>query len=49
MSSALNGFVYAICKRSKEWDLNKKKVEELLCLLVFVWSSRSEIHVYDPV
>ena len=25
------------------WDLNKKKVEELLCLLVFVWSPRSEV------
>ena len=24
------------------WDLNEKKVEELLCLLVFVWSPRSE-------
>ena len=24
------------------WDLNKKKVEELLYLLVFVWSPRSE-------
>ena len=24
------------------WDLNKQKVEELLCLLVVVWSSRSE-------
>ena len=24
------------------WDLNKQNVEELLCLLVFVWSSRSE-------
>ena len=24
------------------WDLNKQKVEELLCLLVFVWSPRSE-------
>ena len=24
------------------WDLNEKKVEELLYLLVFVWSSRSE-------
>ena len=25
------------------WDLNKKKVEELLYLLVFVWSPRSEV------
>ena len=24
------------------WDLNEKKVEELLYLLVFVWSPRSE-------
>ena len=24
------------------WDLNEQKVEELLCLLVFVWSPRSE-------
>ena len=25
------------------WDLNEKKVEELLYLLVFVWSPRSEV------
>ena len=24
------------------WDLNEQKVEEFLCLLVFVWSSRNE-------
>ena len=24
------------------WDLNEQKVKELLCLLVFVWSPRSE-------
>ena len=23
------------------WDLNEQKVEEFLCLLVFVWSPRS--------
>ena len=25
------------------WDLNEKKVEELLYFLVFVWSRRSEV------
>ena len=25
------------------WDLNEKKVEDLLYLLIFVWSLRSEI------
>ena len=25
------------------WDLNEKKVKELLYLLVFVWSPRSEV------
>ena len=25
------------------WDLNEKKVEELLYLLVFIWSPRSEV------
>ena len=24
------------------WDLNEKKVEEFICLLVFVWNPRSE-------
>ncbi len=24
------------------WDLNEQKVEELLCLLVFVWSPKSD-------
>ena len=24
------------------WNLNERKVEELICLLVFVWSPRSE-------
>ena len=28
---------------SRLWDLNEKKVEELLYLLVFVWSPRSEV------
>ena len=27
---------------SRLWDLNEQKVEEFLCLLVFVWSPRSE-------
>ena len=27
---------------SRLWDLNKRKIEELLYLLVFVWSPRSE-------
>ena len=25
------------------WDLNEQNVEELLCVLIFVWSPRSEI------
>ena len=28
---------------SWSWDLNEKKVEEVLYLLVFVWSLRSEV------
>ena len=27
---------------SRLWDLNEQKVEKFLCLLVFVWSLRSE-------
>ena len=27
---------------SRLWDLDEKKVEELLCLIVFVWSPRRE-------
>ena len=27
---------------SRLWDLNEQKVEEILCLFVFVWSPRSE-------
>ena len=36
-------FTVKLMDISRLWDLNKKKVEELLYLLIFVWSSRSEV------
>ena len=35
-------FTVELMDVSRLWDLNEKKVEELLHLLVFVWSPRSE-------
>ena len=35
-------FFHQAVPESRQWGLNKRKVEELLFLLVFVWSPRSE-------
>ena len=42
--ACIKQFTAELMDDSRLWDLNEKKVEELLYLLVFVWSPRSEVH-----